>query len=175
MFYDTSISWKDFLHLDLSMFPLIERDDVYFIVYRLLTARRFLASPSSIQSKISNFFSDIASTSSIADDLISYSSIVRLQTLHLRLMMKFPRPSEPDTSRWSFDVKIPPGKCSLVVKWKREVSDRSVLRQPMWDVEIFEMSSIKPLGVNKFTHNRLITRVIPTLRRKHSRACLLDR
>jgi len=52
-----------------------------------------------------------------------------------------------------FWVKMPPGKQSLTLKWKREVLDLPVLREPMRGSEGSGTSPTKPLRANTFARN----------------------
>jgi len=57
-----------------------------------------------------------------------------------------------------FWVKMPLGKQSLTLKWKRKVLDLSILRELMRDFKEFETLSIKSLRVNTFARNLKRTR-----------------
>ena len=60
-----------------------------------------------------------------------------------------------------FRVKIPPGKHSLALKWKRGMLDLPVLREPMRGAEGFGTSPTKPLRASTFARNlRRLGRVV---------------
>ena len=60
-----------------------------------------------------------------------------------------------------FRIKIPPGKCSLALKWKREVLDLSVLRELMRDAKGFGTSTTKLLLASTFARNlRRLGRIV---------------